>query len=463
MRERNLHSPARLICREPGQSVDRAVEIAHGPASPADGFEPAVQNSSSSQAQFSLPKDKIRILLLEGVNDSAVAMMKAAGYSNVERLPKALEGDALKEAVKGVHLIGIRSRTQIKAEILEAADRLIAVGCFNVGTNQVDIDAARQIGVPVFNAPFSNTRSVAELVIGEIVMLLRRIIPRSNAAHAGRWDKSAANSHEVRGKTLGIVGYGNIGSQLSYLAEALGMRVIFYDHTDKLRHGNTEPTDSLQELLAQSDVVTLHVPETPATHGMIGPAEIGAMKAGAYLINNSRGTVVDLDALAAALRGGRLRGAAIDVFPIEPSSNAERFHSPLQGLDNVILTPHVGGSTEEAQERIGVEVARKLIDYSDSGSTMGAVNFPQVQLPIRPMGTRFMQVQRNLPGMLGRLNEVLARHAINIAAQFYETYNDVGYVVLDADASAVDSQRVLAEIRALEGTIRARLLYEHRG
>jgi D-3-phosphoglycerate dehydrogenase len=365
--------------------------------------------------------------------------------------------------VKGVHLLGIRSRTQIDAGVIEAADRLIAIGCFNVGTNQVDIDAARRMGVPVFNAPFSNTRSVAELVIGEIVMLLRRIIPKTAGAHAGRWEKSATDSHEVRGKTLGIVGYGNIGSQLSYLAEAMGMRVIFYDLTDKLRRGNTEPTESLAELLAESDVVTLHVPETPATHRMIDAAEIAAMKPGAYLINNSRGTVVDLDALAAALREGRLRGAAIDVFPVEPGSNAERFQSPLQGLDNVILTPHVGGSTEEAQERIGAEVARKLIDYSDVGSTVGAVNFPQVQLPIRPLGTRFIQVQRNLPGMLGRLNEVLARHAVNIAAQYYETYADVGYVVLDADASAADSQRVLAEIRALEGTIRARLLYEHRG
>jgi D-3-phosphoglycerate dehydrogenase len=415
-----------------------------------------------SSSQLSLAKDKIRILLLEGVNDSAVEMMKAAGYSSIERLPKALDGAALSEAVKGVHLIGIRSRTQLTAEILEAADRLIAIGCFNVGVNQVDLDAAGRIGVPVFNAPFSNTRSVAELVIGEIVMLLRRVAPRSVGAHAGRWDKSAIHSHEVRGKTLGIVGYGNIGSQLSYLAEAMGMRVVFYDHTDKLRHGNTEPTGSLKELLSQSDIVSLHVPETPATHGMIGSAEIAMMKPGAYLINNSRGTVVDLDALAAALREGKLRGAAIDVFPVEPGSNAERFVSPLQGLENVILTPHIGGSTEEAQERIGEEVARKLIEYSDSGSTMGAVNFPQVQLPARPMGTRFIQVQRNLPGMLGKLNEVLARHAINIAAQYYETRNDVGYVVLDADASAADSQRVLADIRSLEGTIRARLLYERR-
>ena len=242
----------------------------------------------------------------------------------------------------------------------------------------------------------------------------------------------------------------------------MGMRVVFYDHTDKLRHGNTEPTATLHELLAQSDVVSMHVPETAATQGMIGRAEIQAMKPGAFFINNSRGTVVDLDALAEALREGRLRGAAVDVFPVEPGSNMERFVSPLQGLDNVILTPHVGGSTEEAQERIGAEVARKLVDYSDTGSTMGAVNFPLAQLPARPSGTRFIQVQRNLPGMLGRLNEVLARHAVNIAAQYYETHADVGYVVLDADASAADSQRVLADIRALEGTIRARLLYEHK-
>jgi D-3-phosphoglycerate dehydrogenase len=419
-----------------------------------------MHNSLSST--LSLSKVKIRILLLEGVSESAEAMMKAAGYSNVERLAKALDGDVLREALRGVHLLGIRSRTEINADVLAAADRLIAIGCFNVGVNHVDVDAARRIGVPVFNAPFSNTRSVAELVIGEIVMLLRRVVPRSVAAHNGRWDKSAADSHEVRGKTLGIIGYGNIGSQLSYLAEALGMRVIFFDTTDKLRHGNTEPAASLLELLAQSDIVTLHVPETPATQGMIGRGEIQSMKPGAYLINNSRGTVVDLDALATALREGKLRGAAIDVFPVEPSSNAERFASPLQGLENVILTPHIGGSTEEAQERIGEEVARKLIEYSDSGSTMSAVNFPQVQLPSRPMGTRFIQVQRNLPGMLGKLNEVLARHAINIAAQYYETRNDVGYVVLDADASAADSQRVLADIRSLEGTIRARLLYEHR-
>jgi D-3-phosphoglycerate dehydrogenase len=392
-----------------------------------------------------------------------VEAFESDGHLAVDHQQTAPPEARLIELVRDVHLLGIRSATHLTRPVIEAAHHLIAIGCFCIGTNQVDLAAAQERGIPVFNAPFSNTRSVAELVIGEIVMLLRRVVPRSVSAHAGGWDKSSIDSHEVRGKTLGIVGYGNIGSQLSYLAEALGMRVIFYDHTDKLRHGNTEPMGSLQELLAQSDVVTLHVPETPATHGMIGAAEIRAMKAGAYLINNSRGTVVDLDALATALREGRLRGAAIDVFPVEPSSNVEKFHSPLQGLDNVILTPHVGGSTEEAQERIGVEVARKLIEYSDGGSTMGAVNFPQVQLPIRPLGTRFIQVQRNLPGMLGKLNDLFARHAVNIAAQYYETNSDIGYVVLDADASAADSQRVLSEIRALEGTIRARLVYEHRG
>jgi D-3-phosphoglycerate dehydrogenase / 2-oxoglutarate reductase len=408
--------------------------------------------------RHSLSKDKIRVLLLEGVNESAVQLFRQAGYGNLTRLTKALDGQALKDALRGVHLLGIRSRTQLTAEMVEAADRLVAVGCFSVGTNQVDLDATRRAGVPVFNAPFSNTRSVAELVIGEIVMLLRRVFPRSVAAHDGGWDKSAKDSLEVRGKVLGIVGYGNIGSQLSTLAEAMGMRVIFFDLTDKLRHGNTEPVGSLSELLAASDVVSLHVPETPATAGMIGRDEIARMKAGAYLINNSRGTVVDLAAVADALKSGHLRGAAVDVFPVEPSANGELFRSPLQGIDNVILTPHVGGSTEEAQERIGAEVARKLIDYSDVGSTLGAVNFPQVQLPTRSTGVRFIQVQRNMPGMLGRLNEVFAKRSVNIEGQYYQTDGEIGYVVLDAEASAEQSAAIIAEIRADKGTIRARIL-----
>jgi D-3-phosphoglycerate dehydrogenase len=412
-------------------------------------------------SSVSSSKGSIRILLLEGVNDSAVELFVSSNFSNIERLPKALDADGLLQAIKGVDLLGIRSRTQLTHEALAGADRLVAVGCFSVGTNQVDLDAARQRGIPVFNAPFSNTRSVAELVIGEIVMLLRRIFPRSSAAHKGGWDKSATDSHEVRGRTLGIVGYGNIGSQLSTLAEGMGMKVIYYDHTDRLRHGNTEPVESLQNLLAQSDIVSLHVPETPATHGMIGEAELRLMKRGACLINNSRGTVVDLDALSRALREGHLAGAALDVFPVEPSSNSERFQSPLQGLENVILTPHIGGSTEQAQDRIGREVARKMIDYVDSGSTMGAVNFPQVQLQARSLGARFSHVHRNAPGMLRRLNEVFLQRDINIFAQYLETDNEVGYVVLDADLAGQSSSEILDEIRALDGTIRARLIYEH--
>jgi D-3-phosphoglycerate dehydrogenase / 2-oxoglutarate reductase len=411
----------------------------------------------------SLPKDRIKILLLEGISETAVAVLRDAGYTQIDRRAKALDSAELRAALNGVRLLGIRSRTQVTADVVEGIRSLVAIGCFSVGTNQVDLAACRVMGIPVFNAPFSNTRSVAELTMAEIVMLMRRIFPKSVAAHAGGWDKGAAGSNEVRGKTLGIVGYGNIGSQLAVLAEAMGMRVLYYDHTEKLRHGNVEPANSLDDLLAKVDVVSLHVPETPATQGMLGAREIARMKPGAVLINNSRGTVVDLEALAAALRSKRLSGAAIDVFPSEPSSNAERFVSPLQGLDNVILTPHVGGSTEEAQERIGAEVARKFIEYSDVGSTTGAVNFPQVQLPPRPAGTRFIQVQRNLPGELGRLNEVFARHKVNIAAQHYETSGDLGYVVLDADGTVADAEEIVKEIRGLPGTIRARMLYRAEG
>jgi D-3-phosphoglycerate dehydrogenase / 2-oxoglutarate reductase len=409
---------------------------------------------------YSLPKDKIKILLLEGISETAVGILRAAGYTQIDRRTKALGAAELRQALDdGVRLLGIRSRTQLTTEVIEGVRALVAVGCFSVGTNQVDLSTCRTMGIPVFNAPFSNTRSVAELTIAEIVMLMRRIFPKSTAAHAGGWDKTAVGSNEVRGKALGIVGYGNIGTQLAVLAEAMGMRVYYYDHTEKLRHGNVESTDTLDELLARADVVSLHVPETPATQGMIGEAQIARMKPGALLINNSRGTVVDLEALAAALRSRKLAGAAIDVFPVEPSSNADKLASPLQGLDNVILTPHVGGSTEEAQERIGAEVARKLVEYSDVGSTTGAVNFPQVQLSPRPAGTRFIQVQRNLPGELGRLNEVFARYKINIAAQHYETAGDLGYVVLDADGTVAEAESIVKEIRALPGTIRARMLY----
>jgi D-3-phosphoglycerate dehydrogenase len=412
-----------------------------------------------SNQRISLPKDRIRILLLEGVSDTAISLLGAAGYTNIQRETRALEGEALKQALQGVHLLGIRSRTQLTAEALRAADRLIAVGCFCIGTNQVDLAVAKQLGIPVFNAPFSNTRSVAELVMGEIVMLLRRIPDRSRSAHDGGWDKSATHAREVRGKTLGIVGYGNIGSQISVLAEAFGMRVIYYDTIPKLGHGNAVAAASLHDLLAASDVVTLHVPETEQTTNLIGAAEVAAMRPGGILINNSRGRVVDLDAVAAALTSGHLLGAAADVFPEEPKRNGERFTSPLQGLPNVILTPHIGGSTEEAQERIGEETARKLSDYSDSGATLGAVNFPEVTLPATARGTRFLHVHRNVPGVLAALNEALSRFSLNITAQYLQTDPEIGYVVVDAEG-VMDPDGVLAALREIPGTIRARLLYE---
>lgn len=408
---------------------------------------------------LSRPKEKIKILLLEGISETAVETLKSVGYTNIERHMKALEGNALREALKGVSMVGIRSRSQLTPEILDNQRSLIAIGCFSVGTNQVDLNFARHMGIPVFNAPFSNTRSVAELTIAEIIMLFRRVFPKSMAAHTGGWQKTAVGSTEVRAKTLGIVGYGNIGSQLAVLAEAIGMRVIFFDRTDKLQHGNVQPTQTLEELLANSDVVSFHVPDTPETRGMMGEAQIRAMKKGAFLINNARGKVIDIDALAAALKDGHLAGAAIDVFPVEPKSTNDAFTSPLQGLDNVILTPHVGGSTEEAQERIGSEVARKFVEYSDVGSTVGAVNFPQVQLLPREHGTRFIQVQRNLPGELQRLNEVYAKHKVNIAAQYYQTDGEIGYVVLDCDDLLSGARDILAELRQMPGTIRARLLY----
>jgi len=408
---------------------------------------------------LSLSKDRIRILLLEGINDTAVSFFEQNGYATVTRLKKALDGEALKEALKGVHILGIRSRTQVTADVLEAADRLISIGCFCIGTNQVDLAAARERGVVVFNAPFSNTRSVAELVMGEIITLLRGVFPKSVAAHAGIWAKTADGFHEVRGRTLGIVGYGSIGSQLSVLAEAFGMRVLFFDTQAKLPHGNASRCNSLDELLMWSDIVTLHVPETPSTMGMIGAEQLAKMRPGAIFINNARGTVVDLKALADALRSGHLAGAAVDVFPEEPARNGDPFVTPLQGIENVILTPHIGGSTEEAQARIGEEVAGKLVDYSDTGATMGAVNFPQVALPTQATGVRFMHVHHNVPGIMNGINTVFAKRGVNIAGQYLQTDGEVGYVVVDAGATR-DSQAILEELRALPGTMRARLLYE---
>ncbi|MFH7810627.1 MULTISPECIES: phosphoglycerate dehydrogenase [Acetobacter] len=418
----------------------------------------------STSTHLSLSKDKIRILLLEGIHDSAVALLKACGYENVVRHKGALEGDALKKALEGVHIVGIRSRTQLTKEVLEGADRLMAIGCFCIGTNQVDLETTRLNGIPVFNAPYSNTRSVAELVMGEIVMLMRRIFPRSVECHKGEWTKSAANSWEVRGKTLGIVGYGSIGSQLSVLAEAFGMRVVYYDVMDKLGHGNALPVDTLDDLLAQSDVVSLHVPQLPTTANLMGAEQISKMKKGSFLINNARGNVVDLDALAKALESGHLLGAAIDVYPKEPKGPGDLLSTPIMGLDNVILTPHIGGSTAEAQERIGVEVARKLVEYSDVGSTFGAVNFPGVQLPQSPRGTRFMHVHHNMPGVMMKLNEIFLRETCNVTAQFLQTDGEIGYVVIEADTGGDTDldDRLLKALRELDGTVRARLIYKGR-
>jgi D-3-phosphoglycerate dehydrogenase len=405
----------------------------------------------------SLDKDKIRVLLLEGISDTAVENFAHAGYRNVEVIHGSLGRDELLAAVDGVHILGIRSRTQLDDEVFAAARRLMAVGCFCIGTNQVDLTSAMMRGIPVFNAPFSNTRSVAELVIAEAILLLRGVPEKSAAAHRGKWLKSADRSYELRGKTLGIIGYGNIGAQLGVLAESLGMKVRFYDVTRKLKLGNAEQVDSLHELMSNADVVTLHVPDTASTRTMIDAKAIGWMKRDAVLINASRGTVVDIDALAAAVKADQLLGAAIDVFPVEPRTNADPFESPLQGYDNVILTPHVGGSTLEAQENIGREVSEKLALYSDNGSTVGSVNFPEVGLPAHPGKHRLLHIHRNVPGVLSSINRVFGDNELNIASQFLQTNPDIGYVVIDTDAE--HSEIALEGIRAVDGTIRTRVLF----
>jgi D-3-phosphoglycerate dehydrogenase len=408
-------------------------------------------------SKTSFDKSRIKVLLLEGVHPSAVETLEADGYRNLTRLEHALQGEELARALADVHMLGIRSRTQLSAEIVAEAPRLMAVGCFCIGTNQVDLAAATRAGVPVFNAPFSNTRSVAELVLAEAILLLRGVSQKSMQMHRGSWQKSAKSSYEVRGKTLGVVGYGNIGSQLGVLAEGLGMQVIFHDVVKKLNLGNARQVDSLGAVLANSDVVSLHVPATPATRNMIGAAELDRMKSEAVLLNASRGNVVDLDALAQRLKDGRLLGAAIDVFPEEPKSNNEEFHSPLRGLENVILTPHVGGSTVEAQENIGVEVAEKLIRYSDNGSTLSAVNFPEVALPEHPGQHRLLHIHDNVPGVLSAINQVLSESNVNIAGQYLQTVSDIGYVVIDITADY--SAPVLERLKQVPGTIRTRVLF----
>ena len=406
---------------------------------------------------LSLDKDRIKFLLLEGVHPAAHETLGEAGYKNVECVSGSLSGAALIEALQGVHFLGIRSRTQLTEDVIAAAERLAAVGCFCIGTNQVDLSAAERHGVPVFNAPFSNTRSVAELVLAEAILLMRGIAEKNALAHRGQWAKTAQNSYEVRGKRLGIIGYGHIGSQLGVLAEALGMGVTYYDVEHKLPLGNAEPAATLSDLLQGSDVVSLHVPATPETEKMIDGPAINAMRAGSVIINASRGNVLDIDALANALRSGHIAGAAIDVFPVEPRTNEEEFTSPLRGFDNVILTPHVGGSTQEAQRNIAVEVANKLVRYSDNGSTTSAVNFPQVSMPDNYDRRRLLHIHRNEPGVLERVNGVFAANQVNISAQYLQTSAAIGYVVMDVEHP--DAASLLAQLKTLPGTIRARLLH----
>ncbi|MFZ1873096.1 MAG: phosphoglycerate dehydrogenase [Chania sp.] len=411
-------------------------------------------------AKVSLGKDKIKFLLVEGVHQSTVDSLRAAGYTNIEYHKGALDTEALKASIRDAHFVGIRSRTNLTEEVFAAAEKLVAVGCFCIGTNQVDLKAATKRGIPVFNAPFSNTRSVAEMVLGELLLMLRGI-PMANAkAHRGQWQKLAVGSYEARGKKLGIIGYGHIGTQLGILAEGLGMKVFFYDIENKLPLGNAQQVRHLSDLLNMSDVVTLHVPETLSTKNMIGTEELALMKPGAILINASRGTVVDIPALCNALASHHLAGAAIDVFPEEPATNSDPFNSPLCEFDNVLLTPHIGGSTEEAQENIGDEVAGKLAKYSDNGSTLSAVNFPEVSLPMHgPNSSRLLHIHENRPGVLTQINQIFAEEGVNIAAQYLQTGAEIGYVVIDIEAETERADAALQRMKAIEGTIRARLLF----
>ncbi|EIF8949331.1 phosphoglycerate dehydrogenase [Vibrio cholerae] len=408
-------------------------------------------------AKVSLEKDRIKILLLEGLHPSSVEVLQAAGYSNIEYHKGSLEEAELIEAIKDVHFVGIRSRSNLTEKVINAAEKLVAIGCFCIGTNQVDLNAAAKRGIPVFNAPFSNTRSVAELVLGEILLLLRGIPEKNALAHRGIWKKSADNSYEARGKRLGIIGYGHIGTQLGIIAENLGMHVYFYDIESKLSLGNATQVHTLSELLNKCDVISLHVPETAGTKNMMGAEEFARMKPGAIFINAARGTVVDIPALCNALESGHIAGAAIDVFPEEPASNKEPFESPLMKFDNVILTPHVGGSTQEAQENIGIEVAGKLAKYSDNGSTLSSVNFPEASLPEHRSCSRLLHIHANRPGILTQINTIFAEEGINIAAQYLQTTAEIGYVVIDVETAR--SEEALTKLKAIDGTIRARILH----
>ncbi|MCL4113533.1 UNVERIFIED_CONTAM: hypothetical protein GTU68_011185 [Idotea baltica] len=404
---------------------------------------------------ISYPKNRIKILLLENVHPAAFDKFSGDGFS-VELVDKAIPEEELIEKIKGVHVLGIRSKTQVTEKVLEAADKLLVVGAFCIGTTQIDLKTARNKGIVVFNAPYSNTRSVVELAIGQIIMLMRNVFPRSTEIHNGQWNKTAINSREVRGKNLGIVGYGNIGKQLSVLAEALGMRVYYYDVDDKLALGNAVKCNTLEDLLNVSDVVTLHIDDNKANKNFIGEREIAQMKKGAILINLSRGFVVDIKALVGALKSGKLGGAAVDVYPEEPRSNGD-FITELQGLTNVILTPHVGGSTEEAQRDIADFVPNKIMDYINSGNTVDAVNFPNIRLPKQNNAHRFLHIHKNVPGIMAKINKVLAEYEMNITGQYLSTDSDVGYVISDLDKEY--NKEVIKALKKVENTIKFRVLY----
>jgi len=407
--------------------------------------------------RYSFEKRDIKVLLLEGIHQSSVDCFTNSGYTNVEYLKSALDEKELEEKIKSVHIIGIRSRTNLTEEILNKATKLFAIGCFSIGTNQVNLNAAKHRGIPVFNAPFSNTRSVAELVIAETIMLMREVPAKSAAAHRGEWLKLSSNSFEVRDKNIGIVGYGHIGSQVSILAEAMGMNVYYFDIEKKLNLGKATACSTLAELLKVSDVITLHVPETDMTKNMISQPELELMKKGSVLVNASRGTVVDYQAVADALHSGHLSGIAADVFPVEPTSASEKFQSVLQEFDNAILTPHIGGNTLEAQENIGLEVSEKLIKYSDNGSTIGAVNFPQISLQSNQNKQRFLHIHQNMPGLLKDINNVFTGRSINISSQFLQTDPEIGYVIIDTESQ--NDETVLSDLKKIPHTIRARMLY----
>ncbi len=411
----------------------------------------------SDKNKTSYPKEKINILFLENISDVAVQHFKAGGYTNVKKLNGALSEEQLIKEIKNIHLLGIRSKTKITAKVLAAAEKLQAIGCFCIGVNQVDLKAATKKGVAVFNAPYSNTRSVAELVIGSSILLIRKIIDKNKAAHEGVWLKDATGSYELRGKTLGIIGYGNIGSQLSVLAEGLGMKVIFYDTETKLPLGNASAIKSLKEMVSKSDIISLHVPELPSTKNLINKNLLKSFKPGSILINYARGEVVELDALAKALADGHLGGAAIDVFPWEPEKNGDTFTTPLQGLSNVLLTPHIGGSTQEAQNNIGVDVSAKLFNYLERGVSFGSHTIPALSLPPQEGTHRILHIHNNVPGVLSEINTQLSKNKINILAQYLTTNEDIGYVVLDVNKNL--SRNALELLKKVKETIKVRMLY----